>query len=357
MLLQNQNQQTDVQQGTAQSEQTMLSDQNNFSDAQYFSDPSEQVIPKDQRTAIPTKPTKQQLLEAEIDKAFNEVFEADQTTPTEDNPHAAVFDEMADDLYQAMLQEQAKEEAAAGLLPAQTNAAATGWTNDGMIPYNTDGEAPASLPAATLASFLSDPFALQTYLRQYWDTAKNRFSAANLLLGLQTSSLQPALAGAKGGNLSNYGYDGAYADQLNRSFKQFAVQEGKETSRNSKYNSSDGGSNSQWFDKHGNPIWPSNRGFAGEPITQILQPGTRVDRYGYDGGTFVLPEGTPYSQRALAPGTEKKPYTIFEVMKPIAVQGGKTAPWFGEEGGGMQYEFSVPISELLEHGVLKKVGQ
>jgi hypothetical protein len=97
----------------------------------------------------------------------------------------------------------------------------------------------------------------------------------------------------------------------------------KETSRNPKYTSSEGGSNSQRFDKHGNPIWPSNRGFAGEPVTQILQSGTRVDRCGYDGGTFVSPEGTPYSQRALAPGTEKKPYTIFEVMKPIAVQGGK----------------------------------
>jgi hypothetical protein len=305
----------------------MLSDQFNFVDTNNFSDLSEQVAPRDQRTVVPTKPTKQQLLEAEIDKAFNEVFEIDQQNPIEDNPHAAVFDEMADDLYQTMLQEQAKEEAAAGFTPIPNQAKALdsstqGWTNGGTIPYNTDGEAPASLPAATLASLLSDPFTLQTYLRQYWDTAKNRFSAANLLLGLQTSSLQPALAGAEGGNLSNYGY-GAYADQLNRSFKQFAVQEGNETSRNSKYNSSEGGSNSQWFDKHGNPIWPSNRGFAGEPVTQILQPGTRVDRYGYDGGTFVSPEGTPYSQRALAPGTEKKPYTLFEVMKPIAVQGGK----------------------------------
>ena len=114
---------------------------------------------------------------------------------------------MADDLYQTMLQEQAKEEAAAGFTPIPNQAKALdsstqGWTNGGTIPYNTDGEAPASLPAATLASLLSDPFTLQTYLRQYWDTAKNRFSAANLLLGLQTSSLQPALAGAEGGKLS-----------------------------------------------------------------------------------------------------------------------------------------------------------
>jgi hypothetical protein len=235
MLLQTQN-----QQGTVQIDQAILSDQFNFADANNFSDPPEQIIPKDQRTTVPTKSTKQQLLEAEIDQAFHEVFVTDQPNPTADNSHAAAFDEMADDLYQTMLQEQAKEETAAGLLPAQTNAAATGWTNGGTIPYNTAGETPASLPAAMLASLLSDPFALQTYLRQYWDTAKNCFSAANLLLGLHTSPL-PALAGAEGGNPINYDYDGAYADQLNRSFKQFAVQEGKETSRNPKYNSNEQG--------------------------------------------------------------------------------------------------------------------
>ena len=111
-----------------------------------------------------------------------------------------------------------------------------------------------------------------------------------------------------------------------------------------------------WFDEQGNPIWPPNRGFDGEPVTTTLQPGTRIDRYGYDGGTFVSPEGTPYSQRALAPGTESKPYTVFEVAKPVEVQGGKIAPWYGEEGGGIQYEFSESISELLEQGILKKVG-
>ena len=73
--------------------------------------------------------------------------------------------------------------------------------------------------------------------------------------------------------------------------------------------SGEGGSGAQWFDEQGNPIWPPNRGFDGEPVTTTLQPGTRIDRYGYDGGTFVSPEGTPYSQRALAPGTESKPYT------------------------------------------------
>ena len=39
-------------------------------------------------------------------------------------------------------------------------------------------------------------------------------------------------------------------------------------------------------------------------------------------------------------GTDKKPYTVFEVVKPVEVQAGKIAPWFGEKGGGIQYEFS-----------------
>jgi hypothetical protein len=288
-----------------------------------FSDPSEQITPKDQRTTVPTKPTKQQLLEAEIDKAFNEVFETDQTTPTEDNPHAAVFDEMADDLYQTMLQEQSKEEAAAGLRPAQTNTSATGWTNDGMIPYNTDGEAPASLPTATLASLLSDPFALQTYLRQYWDTAKNRFSAANLLLGLQTSSLQPALAGAEGGNLSNYGYDGAYADQLNRSFKQFAVQEGKETSRNSKYNSSERGSspNLKWGNPKSKPTYGHTFSQHGQKQTST-QLTDRARNLEHQVGQWLDDQKAAVFLANVA----KKGEGVYDVMLPADIKGRRFLP-------------------------------
>ena len=38
--------------------------------------------------------------------------------------------------------------------------------------------------------------------------------------------------------------------------------------------SGEGGSGAQWFDEQGNPIWPPNRGFDGEPVTTTLQPGT-----------------------------------------------------------------------------------
>lgn len=67
-------------------------------------------------------------------------------------------------------------------------------------------------------------------------------------------------------------------------------------------------------------------------------------------------EGTPYTERALPMGTDKKPYTVFEVVKPVEVDAGKIAPWFGEKGGGIQYEFQQKISELIEQGILRKVG-
>ena len=116
------------------------------------------------------------------------------------------------------------------------------------------------------------------------------------------------------------------------------------------------GESEKYYNPDGSPIWPENRGFEGNPSTITLEPGTRVDRFGYDSGTFVSPEGTPYTNRSLPIGTDAKPYTVFEVVLPVEVQAGKIAPWFGEVGGGIQYEFSSSINELIEAGILRKVG-
>jgi hypothetical protein len=113
--------------------------------------------------------------------------------------------------------------------------------------------------------------------------------------------------------------------------------------------------NNNWVDKAGNSIWPPNRGLDGEAVIKILKPGTRIDRYGFEGGTFVSPEGIPYPNRSLAPGTEKKPYNVYEVIKPIEVQAGKIAPWFGEPGGGIQYELSESIKKLREDEFIRRV--
>ena len=116
-----------------------------------------------------------------------------------------------------------------------------------------------------------------------------------------------------------------------------------------------GGSTSNYYNPDGSPIWPPNRGFDGNPTKVTLESGTLIDRYGYDGGTFVSPKGIPYTERLLPIGTDQKPYTVFEVVKPVEVQAGKIAPWFGEKGGGIQYEFSQKISYLLQQGILRKV--
>jgi hypothetical protein len=113
---------------------------------------------------------------------------------------------------------------------------------------------------------------------------------------------------------------------------------------------------SKWVDAAGNIIWPPNRGFAGIPKKITLKPGTRVDRYGYEKGSFVSPEGTPYPNRALAPGTDKKPYNIYEIVKPVEVEAGEIAPWFAQPGKGIQYEFKQTITELIEAKIIKRVG-
>lgn len=115
--------------------------------------------------------------------------------------------------------------------------------------------------------------------------------------------------------------------------------------------------NDLYYNQYSGQInWPTNRGFVADPIPEILLPGTRVDRYGYNKGTFVAPEGTPYTERALPPGTDDiKPYKVFEVAKPVEVQAGNIRPWFGERVGGIQWEFDKSIAELINDGTLKEI--
>ncbi len=102
--------------------------------------------------------------------------------------------------------------------------------------------------------------------------------------------------------------------------------------------------------------WPPNDGFDGPPVAKQLDVGTRIDRYGLEGGKFVSPEGTPAGMRSLAPGTLEKPYNIYEVTKPIVVEAGKAAPWFGEVGGGTQYLLPMKVGDAVAQGLLKRVG-
>ncbi len=80
--------------------------------------------------------------------------------------------------------------------------------------------------------------------------------------------------------------------------------------------------------------WPKNLGFEGDPVKTTIPVGTRLDRYGDPNGSFLAPKGTPYEQRALAPGAKAEKYYEYEVIKPLPAIQGKIAPAFGEPGEG-----------------------
>ena len=101
--------------------------------------------------------------------------------------------------------------------------------------------------------------------------------------------------------------------------------------------------------------WPENNGFADMPMDEVLQPGARIDRYGSDYGSFTSPEGTPYEMRAVAPGTDQRPYSVYEVVEPINVKSGSIASWFDEPGGGIQYLLPDTVDELLDAGILRRI--
>ncbi|WP_342603969.1 T7SS effector LXG polymorphic toxin [Peribacillus sp. FSL E2-0159] len=113
----------------------------------------------------------------------------------------------------------------------------------------------------------------------------------------------------------------------------------------------------EYYTPEGEIIWPPNRGVLGEPEPMILKPGTIIDRFGYEGGTFVSPYGVPYEMRALAPETYLKPYKLYVVKKPIEVQAGKIAPWFDEPGMGVQYELNQSVKNFIEQGIIGRVGK
>jgi len=104
------------------------------------------------------------------------------------------------------------------------------------------------------------------------------------------------------------------------------------------------------------PYYPRSRGFLGDAVNETLQAGTRIDRYGFEGGTFASPEGVPAPMRALPPGSLDKPYNVYEVIKPLHVKSGRAAPWFQQPGLGRQYELPQSIHDLIEQGIIRRVN-
>jgi hypothetical protein len=112
-----------------------------------------------------------------------------------------------------------------------------------------------------------------------------------------------------------------------------------------------------------NKGWPPNRGaIHTKEIT--LKSGEKIDRYGgyiddetgkfIDRGTFTAKPDVPFEKRALPISTKEKPYKVYEVVKDLPhVQEGEVIPWFGQPGGGMQYELPMSVNDLIKKGYLK----
>lgn len=100
--------------------------------------------------------------------------------------------------------------------------------------------------------------------------------------------------------------------------------------------------------------WPANDGFLGgfEKDT-TLQPGTRIDRYGSNRGTYASPEGTPFNERGLPGSRSGDPYSAFTVKQPLTVRGGIAAPWKDSIGGGVQYRLPMSVQQLIAQGFLE----
>jgi hypothetical protein len=136
----------------------------------------------------------------------------------------------------------------------------------------------------------------------------------------------------------------------------------------------------EFLDQYGNAaqdayVYPPAGGFViapdGRPIraAQTLLPGYRLDRFGFPGGSYLAPLGTPFSSRALPPSNLNTPanaplanYHTYCVLKPFTVDSGPIAPWFAQPGMGTQYKLEakylpqagtqLSVTWLVEHGYL-----
>ncbi|WBB73523.1 TNT domain-containing protein [Micromonospora sp. WMMD1128] len=128
----------------------------------------------------------------------------------------------------------------------------------------------------------------------------------------------------------------------------------------------------------GNPavyVYPPAYGFViapdGRPLkqAQTLLAGYRLDRFGFSGGAFLAPLGTPFSSRALTPQSLNTPanaplanYHVYCVVKPFTVDSGPIASWFAQPGMGTQFQLNpaylpqagavLTVQWLLDNGFL-----
>ena len=89
-------------------------------------------------------------------------------------------------------------------------------------------------------------------------------------------------------------------------------------------------------------------GHAEQGRTRLF-PGQDIDRFGSEYGTFLSPEGIPYSARSIPPQSldgipaAACDYHRYRVIKSFTVESGPIAPWFGQPGHGWQYQLDPTL--------------
>lgn len=101
--------------------------------------------------------------------------------------------------------------------------------------------------------------------------------------------------------------------------------------------------------------WPPNNGCAAAPVGETLAPGTLIDRFGSEGGTFFSPQGESFAGRAVPYVCRMMDYRVYKVKQPLTVQSCAAAPWFGEPGGAKQVQTADPAYKLVAAGVIEAV--
>lgn len=114
--------------------------------------------------------------------------------------------------------------------------------------------------------------------------------------------------------------------------------------------------NPKYFDQQtGQTIWPGMNGdvnidgFLNGKYEEIkLKPGAQIDRYGGNNGTYFAEAGIPIENRAMAPNSDFSCYNMYEVKREIPMRKGEIAPWFGQPGGGTQYQIDPVFVEQIK---------
>ena len=70
--------------------------------------------------------------------------------------------------------------------------------------------------------------------------------------------------------------------------------------------------------------WPTKGGFASRR-SDVLAPGTMVDRLGRPSGRYAGEPGATVSERGLPPGSDALDYRMYEVVKPLPAEVGPAA--------------------------------